>query len=61
MIGIDSMILIYAGWVPRKSSHKLDELESLSVRAKLLLHMKQKDTIVFPTVAVSEILVPVPA
>ena len=61
MIGIDSMILIYAGLVPRKSSKKSKMLDDLSARAKLLLHMKRNDTIVLPTIAISEILVPVPA
>ena len=60
MIGIDSMILVYAGVVPRKSSKMSKKLEELSLRAKLLLHMKKSDTIVLPTIAVSEVLVPVP-
>ncbi|HUT14257.1 MAG TPA: hypothetical protein VMY42_27475 [Thermoguttaceae bacterium] len=61
MIGIDSMILIYAGLVPRKSGKLSKELGELGVRAKLLLHMRRKDIIVLPTIAVSEVLVPVPA
>jgi len=60
VIGIDSMVLVYAGLVPRKSSEKTDKLEELSLRAKLLMHLKKKDTIVLPTIVVSEVLVPVP-
>jgi len=60
VIAIDSMVLVYAGLVPRKSNEKSKELEELAIRAKLLLHMHRTDTIVLPTVAVSEILVPVP-
>lgn len=59
MIGIDSMILIYAGWGPRKSDKVSSNAEELGVRSKLLLHMNRKDIIVLPTVAISEILVPV--
>ncbi len=54
------MILVYAGVVPRKSSEKSESLEELSLRAKLLLHMKKSDLIVLPTIAMSEVLVPVP-
>lgn len=61
MIGIDSMILVYAGLVPRKPGKSSKELEELRVRAKLLLHMHREDIIVLPTIAVSEVLVPVPA
>lgn len=63
MIGIDSMVLIYAGVVPRKSGKTTDALKELQVRSKLLLHMhmRRKDTIVLPTIAISEVLVPVPA
>lgn len=61
MIGIDSMVLIYAGWVPRKSGKLSKELEELAVRSQLLLHMHSKDIIVLPTIAVAELLVPVPA
>jgi len=61
VIGIDSMILIYAGLVPRKSGKLSKYLEELRVRSKLLLHMQGKDTIVLPTIAISELLVPVPA
>lgn len=63
MIAIDSMVLVYAGWVPRKSTGKTKELEELKVRAQALLRMHQKKgkaTIILPTIAISEILVPVP-
>ena len=58
MVGIDSMVLVYAGLVPRKSRKPFPQ--ELTVRAKVLLHMHQDDTIVLPTIAVSEVLVPVP-
>jgi len=61
IIGIDSMILIYAGLVPRKSGKLSKKLEELGVRSKLLLHMRSKDIIVLPTIAISEVLVPVAA
>ncbi|OHB68289.1 MAG: hypothetical protein A2V70_20405 [Planctomycetes bacterium RBG_13_63_9] len=60
MIGIDSMVLVYAGLVPRKSNEKSEDIKELSLRAKLLLHMKRRDTIVLPTTAMAEVLVPVP-
>lgn len=60
MVGIDSMVLIHAGVVPPKQNAKRDE--SLRVRATLLLHLlsASKTTIVLPTVAVAELLVPLP-
>jgi len=61
VIGIDSMVLVYAGVVPRKSSETSTTLNELSLRAKMLLHMKKDDTIVLPMVAVSEVLVPLPS
>ncbi len=61
MIGIDSMILVYAGLVPRKGGQRSKSLEELTVRAKLLLHMQRQDIIVLSTIALSEVLVPVPA
>lgn len=61
MIGIDSMILVYAGIVPRKSTSKAAQPpQDLINRARLLLYMHRDDTIVLATVAISEILVPVP-
>ncbi len=60
MIGIDSMVLVYAGVVPRKSGKLSKKLEELRVRSTLLLHMHSKDIIVLPTIAISELLVPVP-
>jgi len=58
------MILIYAGIVPSKSAGKKSaQLEELQVRSKLLLHQlaRQQAPIFLPTIAVSELLVPVPA
>lgn len=60
MVGIDSMVLVYAGLVPRKSSKVPQAPRELTIRAKILLYMHRDDTIVLPTVAISEILVPVP-
>lgn len=59
LVGIDSMVLIFAGVVPRKSA-KSKEIEELRVRAQLLLHQKRDETVVLPTIAVAELLVPVP-
>lgn len=60
-VGIDSMILIYAGLVPKvgKADEKTKELH---VRAKLLILdlAEKKATVFLPTIAVSEVLVPVP-
>ncbi len=61
MIGIDSMVLIYAGLVPRKPGKLSKNLEELGVRSKLLLLMHSEEIIVLPTIAISELLVPVPA
>jgi hypothetical protein len=57
------MILVYAGIVPSKPRASSPELDELRVRSKLLLHqLATKKAIVFlPTVAVAELLVPVPA
>jgi hypothetical protein len=52
------MVLVYAGLVPRKSGKAFPQ--ELTVRAKILLHVHRNDTIVLPTIAVSEVLVPVP-
>jgi hypothetical protein len=62
IIGIDSMVLIYAEAVPRKGkSHSVD-FHDLRTRAKLLLlkASERKHTILLPTIAISELLVPVP-
>lgn len=56
--GIDSMVLIYAGVVPTKKGTKINP--DLQTHAKILLHKLRNDTIVLPTIAVSELLVPVP-
>jgi len=54
------MVLVYAGLVPRKSGKATKASDDLAIRAKILLHMHRQDVIVLPTVAVSEVLVPVP-
>lgn len=59
-IAIDSMVLIYAGIVPSKNNNESDAVKELSVRSKILLHEHQNDTIILPTVAIAEVLVPVP-
>ena len=60
MVGIDSMVLIFAGLVPNKGK-KSKEFAELNLRARLLLYQLRAETIVLPTIAVSELLVPVPA
>jgi predicted nucleic acid-binding protein len=61
-VGIDSMILVYAGFVPSKSREISTDFQELQVRSKLLLHQlsRRKVTILLPTIAISELLVPVP-
>lgn len=56
------MILIYAELVPSKGGPKCSDFADLRNRSKLLLigAADKKDTIVLPTVAISELLVPVP-
>ena len=62
-VGIDSMVLIYAGVVPvlgkSKTSKQFDELR---VRARMLLDTLANDKvdIVLSAVSISELLVPVP-
>ncbi len=60
--GIDSMILVYAGIVPSKKTKRSSCYEELRVRSLLLLHKlsREKAPILLPTVALSELLVPVP-
>jgi hypothetical protein len=61
-IGIDSMVLIYAGLVPVNPQSRSQDYEELRIRATLLIHRcaHDKTTIFLPTVAISELLVPVP-
>lgn len=62
-VGIDSMILIYAGIVPtNNTSPRPPDYEELRVRSRLLIHQlaQKKATVFLPTIAVSELLVPVP-
>lgn len=65
MVGIDSMILVYANAVPRKSAGvpgpDASQQQDLTLRAKLLLHLLRNDVIVVPTIVVAEILIPVAA
>jgi len=61
-VGIDSMILVYAGFVQANLKKHSKDSEDLWVRSKLLLHQiaRQNATILLPTIAISELLVPVP-
>lgn len=59
-VGIDSMVLIYAGLVPAKGKIP-NKRSELTVRAKLLLHRAKSDVIILPTIAMSEVLIRVPA
>ena len=60
MIAIDAMVLVYAGIVPQKERDDSASLKALQTKAKILLHMCREQMIVLSTIAVSEILVPVP-
>ena len=63
IVGIDAMILIYAGIVPSKDASPAgSELARLKLRAGMLFdHFARDDaTIILPTVAIAEVLVPVP-
>ncbi|MEX0716301.1 MAG: PIN domain-containing protein [Planctomycetaceae bacterium] len=60
IVGIDSMILIYAGSVPKSIGTAASERAQLTLRAKLLLHQLSDDTIILPSIAVAELLVPIP-
>jgi predicted nucleic acid-binding protein len=62
ILGIDTQVLIYAEAVPSKPGEKSNDIVDLQERAKLLIYRAadQGDTIVLPTVAISELLVPVP-
>ncbi len=58
--GIDTMVLIYAGVVPIKDGMEIDP--DLVHRSKALLHMltRKNSTIILPSIAIAELLVPVP-
>ncbi len=63
-VGIDAMILVYAGIVPSKDASPAGSpLAILKLRAQMLFdHFSRDDaTIVLPTIAISEVLVPIPA
>jgi hypothetical protein len=60
VVGIDAMVLVYAGIVPdKKADPKLSEL---NVRARRLFDqlVSESAQIILPTIVVSELLVPVP-
>lgn len=59
-VGIDAMVLVYAGIVPSKEASA--DVTEWSLRARRLLDRLDDDeaTIVLPTIAISELLVPVP-
>jgi len=61
-VGLDSMVLVYAGIVPSNPATRADDFADLQVRAHILLHkLARRDAIIYlPTVAIAELLVPVP-
>ena len=61
-VGIDAMILVYAGIVPSKNDATSPQVIELSLCSNRLLDQLSRDeaTIILPTVAISELLVPVP-
>lgn len=67
VVGIDSMVLIYAGMVPvrddstNNASH-LEQKRERSRRSRLLLQYlaRKNATVILPAIAVAELLVPVP-
>lgn len=62
-VGIDAMILVYAGIVPSKgASPGGAELAALKLRAQMLFEHFARDeaTVILPTIAIAEVLVPVP-
>jgi predicted nucleic acid-binding protein len=63
IFGIDTQVLIYAEAVPSKPGSKCQDFADLRERAKLLIYKAagNGDTIILPTVVISELLVPVPA
>jgi len=59
IIGIDTMVLIYAEVVPPKPGPRCEDYDELRARSKLLLlRISNQDMIVLPTVAIAELLVP---
>ncbi len=59
--GIDSMVLVYAGIVPANPCNASKDFDDLRARSKLLLYQlgREESPILLPTVAISELLVPV--
>jgi len=62
IVGLDSMIVVYAGVAPSRKQTRPKNFDELRIRAKILLFQLARDkaTVVFPTIAVAELLVPVP-
>lgn len=60
IVGIDSNVVILAGLVP-KTAEDSAEQQALARRAKILLHDLRNHLVVLPMIAVSEVLVKVPA
>lgn len=61
---IDSNVLIYAGLVPSNdATARSDAVRELQIRSRLLILSlaKKKTTVFLPTIALAEVLVPVPA
>lgn len=60
VVGIDTMVVIYAGLAPSKAKRS-PEAEELRIRALMLLNQlrKEKCAIILPAICVAEILVPV--
>jgi predicted nucleic acid-binding protein len=63
VVGIDSMMVVYAGLVPKgpKNAASTPEYRDLQRRAKILLHDLRDQMVALPMVAVGELLIPVPA
>lgn len=62
IVGIDSMILVYAGVAPSRKETRPKDFKDLHLRARILIaELADEGTmVVLPTIAVSELLVPVP-
>jgi hypothetical protein len=58
-IGIDSNIVVYAGLAPVNDAGTNDR-KALALRAALFFYEHQDDVLFLPTIAISEILIPVP-
>jgi hypothetical protein len=60
LVGIDSMVPIYAGHAPTARRAQASESRELTRRARILLKQlhREKATVLLPTVAIAEILYP---